>query len=81
MYSPRVCRLMDPIVEAAPERWPDDRPNSEFIPGVWPDWGDFKKARAALDAYLASDEHTIDHQSAAASALGFQGLAGKAEPK
>lgn len=29
--------------------WPDDKPNIEFIPSAWPDWGDFKRAELALN--------------------------------
>lgn len=43
-----VARLMAPLVEVSPERWPDDRPNSEFIPGDWPRWEDFRRASQAL---------------------------------
>lgn len=25
--------------------WPDDKPNADFLPTAWPDWGDFKRAR------------------------------------
>lgn len=41
----------------------------------------FAALRETLAAYLASDEHAIDLQRAQASALGFQGLAGKPNPK
>jgi hypothetical protein len=43
---------LDPFGRAAAiqppgcENWPDDKPNSEFIPGDWPAWGDFKRARS-----------------------------------
>lgn len=43
-----VARFMQPLVDVAPERWPDDKPNSEFIPGAWPTWGDFRNAAALL---------------------------------
>jgi hypothetical protein len=30
------------------ESWLDSKPNSEFIPGAWPNWGDFRRAAQAL---------------------------------
>lgn len=44
----RVAAIQEPLVRMDAERWPDDRPNSDFIPSAWPVWGDFKRARAAL---------------------------------
>jgi len=41
-----VAELMRPL--RAFETWPDDKPNSEFIPGAWPRWGDFEAAAALL---------------------------------
>lgn len=26
--------------------WPDDRPAREILPGIWPTWGDLKRAGA-----------------------------------
>jgi hypothetical protein len=42
----RVARIQGPWSD----EWPDDKANIEFIPSAWPDWGDFKKARQALEA-------------------------------
>lgn len=40
-----------------------------------------QRARTTYANYLASDEYREDVASACASALGFQGLAGKPNPK
>lgn len=29
------------------ERWSDEKPNAEFIPGAWPRWGSFRQAKKA----------------------------------
>lgn len=39
-----VALLMAPLCAG----WPDDKPNSEFIPGAWPNWADFKRANETL---------------------------------
>ena len=36
------------IMPDAKASWPDDKPNEEFIPAVWPDWGDFRRALEAV---------------------------------
>lgn len=41
----RVVRINAPISAD----WPDSYPPSRFVPGVWPDWGEFKRAEAAFD--------------------------------
>ena len=33
------------------ELWPDNKPNSEFIPGAWPTWKDFRTAARALGGH------------------------------
>lgn len=50
-----VCAIMEPLVKANPERWPDDKPNSQFIPGAWPKWEDFKRAFQALAGSKSGD--------------------------
>lgn len=40
----RVARIQPP----GSHRWSPEKPNNEFIPSAWPDWGDFSKANAAL---------------------------------
>ena len=44
-----VFKINEPLSEG----WPDDKPNSEFIPSVWPNWNDFRRA-AAVHAELTS---------------------------
>lgn len=41
----RVARIQGPISAD----WSRDKPNIEFIPSVWPDWGDFADARTLLE--------------------------------
>jgi hypothetical protein len=40
----RVARIQPP----GKESWPDTKPNSEFIPGSWPVWRDFRHAASTL---------------------------------
>jgi hypothetical protein len=41
----RVARINAPLAA----NWPDNKPNSDFIPNVWPNWGDFKRAASAIE--------------------------------
>lgn len=40
----RIYRMNEPIAQG----WGREKPNWEFMPRVWPVWGDFKKAHDAL---------------------------------
>lgn len=46
----RVAAMMESLSDG----WPDDKPNSEFIPGAWPNWGDFHRALTNLEAQKES---------------------------
>lgn len=36
----RVAAIVAPLATG----WPDNKPNSDFMPAAWPCWGDFKRA-------------------------------------
>jgi len=50
----RLREALDPFARVAAiqgplsANWPASKPNIEFISSVWPDWGDFARARTAL---------------------------------
>lgn len=36
----RVAAIVAPLASG----WRDDKPNRDFIPAAWPNWGDFRRA-------------------------------------
>lgn len=40
----RVVRINAPLSAD----WPDDYPPKRFMPGIWPNWAEFKRAEAAF---------------------------------
>ena len=38
------------------DKWPDDKPLHECLPGIWPTWGDLKRLRESLATLRAARE-------------------------
>lgn len=79
-HALKLAEALEPFAKAGQNLAQDDNWLA-FFGNVAIKAVDLISAAEALSAYLASDEHTEDVQRAQAEADGFQGLAGKAEPK
>jgi hypothetical protein len=48
----RVAGLVEPLADD----WDDERPAKDILPGIWPTWGDLKRARSVLHSNNGGDE-------------------------